>query len=222
MSDIWENPMKTDGFEFVEYTAPDPEQLGRLFEQMGFTAVAKHRSKNVTLYRQGDVNFILNAENTGFPRSFASLHGPSACAIAFRVADAADAYRRAMRRGAFRPVSTTSCRPRPTPATSCPTGARPSTSTSSFCPIRSTRPRRRSWSRSTCPWRMPPSSIFWGSSIREPCAPAPSCTRSEAPEPAPSGTQNRGGSLLTRDRRLRRSWCSSARSKHPTAGFRES
>ena len=101
MSDIWENPMKTDGFEFVEYTAPDPEQLGRLFEQMGFTAVAKHRSKNVTLYRQGDVNFILNAENTGFPRSFASLHGPSACAIAFRVADAADAYRRALDLGAW-------------------------------------------------------------------------------------------------------------------------
>ena len=101
MSDIWENPMKTDGFEFVEYTAPDPEQLGRLFEQMGFTAVAKHRSKNVVLYRQGDVNFILNAESTGFPRSFASLHGPSACAIAFRVADAAEAYRRALDLGAW-------------------------------------------------------------------------------------------------------------------------
>ena len=55
------NPMGTDGFEFVEYAAPDPAALGALFESMGFVKVAKHRSKDVSLYRQGDVNFILNA-----------------------------------------------------------------------------------------------------------------------------------------------------------------
>ena len=95
------NPMGTDGFEFVEYTAPDPEQLGALFEQMGFTAVARHRSKNVTLYRQGDVNFIVNAEPESFAQSFARIHGPSVCAIAFRVKDAARAYRRAVDLGAW-------------------------------------------------------------------------------------------------------------------------
>ena len=95
-----DNPMGTDGFEFVEYTAPDPELLRRLFEQMGFPAVARHRSKNVTLHRQGDINFIINAEPTGFGQGFARAHGPSACAMAFRVRDAACAYRRALELGA--------------------------------------------------------------------------------------------------------------------------
>ncbi|HJV49815.1 MAG TPA: 4-hydroxyphenylpyruvate dioxygenase, partial [Noviherbaspirillum sp.] len=58
----WDNPMGTDGFEFIEYAAPDPKALGALFEQMGFTAIARHRHKDVTLYRQGEVNFIINAE----------------------------------------------------------------------------------------------------------------------------------------------------------------
>ncbi|HTW50619.1 MAG TPA: 4-hydroxyphenylpyruvate dioxygenase [Stellaceae bacterium] len=98
--DLWDNPMGTDGFEFVEYTAPDPAALGVVFERMGFSAVARHRSKRVTLYRQGDVNFIVNAEPESFARSFARLHGPSICAIAFRVGDAALAYRRAIELGA--------------------------------------------------------------------------------------------------------------------------
>jgi 4-hydroxyphenylpyruvate dioxygenase len=97
------NPMGTDGFEFVEYTAPDTKALGRLFETMGFAAVARHRSKNVTLYRQGDVNFIVNAEPDSFAQAFARVHGPSACAMAFRVRDAAAAYKRAVALGA-RPV----------------------------------------------------------------------------------------------------------------------
>ena len=101
MADLWDNPMATDGFEFVEYTGPDPAALGALFERLGFTAVAKHRAKAVTLYRQGGVNFVINGERTGFPRSFGRLHGPSACAIAFRVADAAAAYRRALELGAW-------------------------------------------------------------------------------------------------------------------------
>jgi 4-hydroxyphenylpyruvate dioxygenase len=95
-----DNPMGTDGFEFVEYTAPDPELLRRLFDRMGFPAVARHRSKNVTLHRQGDINFIINAEPAGFGQQFARAHGPSACAMAFRVRDAAHAYRRALEQGA--------------------------------------------------------------------------------------------------------------------------
>ena len=95
-----DNPMGTDGFEFVEYTAPDPQQLGALFEQMGFTAVARHRSKDVILYRQGRINFIVNREPDSFAQSFARVHGPSACAFAIRVKDAAHAYERALELGA--------------------------------------------------------------------------------------------------------------------------
>src|SRR5687768_5307594 len=94
------NPMGTDGFEFVEYTAPDTRALGRLFESMGFAAVARHRSKDVTLYRQGDINFIVNHEPDSFAQAFARVHGPSACAMAFRVADAAYAFKRAVGLGA--------------------------------------------------------------------------------------------------------------------------
>jgi 4-hydroxyphenylpyruvate dioxygenase len=95
-----ENPMRTDGFEFVEYAAPDPQLLRRLFEGMGSPAVARHRSKNVTLHRQGDINFIINAEHDSFAQNFARAHGPCACAMAFRVADARFAYARALELGA--------------------------------------------------------------------------------------------------------------------------
>jgi len=100
MPDLSDNPMGTDGFEFVEYTAPDPELLRTLFERMGFPAVARHRRKNVTLHRQGDINFIINAEPGGFGQRFAQQHGPSACAMAFRVRDAARAFELAVERGA--------------------------------------------------------------------------------------------------------------------------
>ncbi len=93
-------PMRTDGFEFVEYAAPDPELLRRLFEGMGLPAVARHRSKNVTLHNQGDINFIINAEHDSFAQRFARAHGPCACAMAFRVADARLAYARALDLGA--------------------------------------------------------------------------------------------------------------------------
>ena len=97
----WENPMGTDGFEFVEYAAPDPKALGALFEQMGFSAIARRRHKDVTLYRQGEINFIINAEKDSFAQRFARKHGPSVCAIAIRVQDAAFAYRRALAMGAW-------------------------------------------------------------------------------------------------------------------------
>ena len=97
----WDNPMGTDGFEFVEYAAPDPKAMGALFEQMGFTAIARHRHKDVTLYRQGEINFLINAEPDSFAQRFARQHGPSVCAIAIRVDDAAMAYRRALELGAW-------------------------------------------------------------------------------------------------------------------------
>ena len=75
--------------------------MGRMFERLGFMAVARHRRKKVTLYRQGEINFILNAEPDSFAQRFARLHGPSICAIAFRVADAGKAYARAISLGAW-------------------------------------------------------------------------------------------------------------------------
>jgi 4-hydroxyphenylpyruvate dioxygenase len=97
----WDNPMGTDGFEFIEYAAPDPVAMGALFERMGFTPIAKHRHKNVLLYRQGEINFIINAEPDSFAQRFARLHGPSICAIAFRVQNARQAYERAQSLGAW-------------------------------------------------------------------------------------------------------------------------
>ena len=94
------NPAGTDGFEFVEYAAPDPELLRSLFERMGFPAVARHRRKDVTLHRQGDINFIINAEPDSFAQHFAREHGPCACAMAFRVHDAGAALARCVELGA--------------------------------------------------------------------------------------------------------------------------
>ena len=98
---MWDNPMGTDGFEFIEYAAPDPVAMGALFVRMGFKPVAKHRHKNVTLYRQGGVNYLINAEPDSFAQRFAKLHGPSICAIAFRMQDAKLAYEQALEKGAW-------------------------------------------------------------------------------------------------------------------------
>ncbi len=100
MADLFENPIGTDGFEFVEFTAPKPDELARYFELIGFTAVGKHRSKNVIRYKQGDINFILNMEPAGQPAEFRGAHGPSANAMAFRVKDARVAFAQALARGA--------------------------------------------------------------------------------------------------------------------------
>jgi len=101
MADLWDNPMQTDGFEFVEYAAPYPKAMGMVFERLGFKAIARHRHKDVTLFRQGQINFILNAEPDSFAQRFARQHGPSICAIAFRVNDAKAAYERAVGLGAW-------------------------------------------------------------------------------------------------------------------------
>jgi len=101
MTDLWDNPAGTNGFEFIEYAAPDPKAMGALFERLGFKAIARHRHKNVILYRQGGINFIVNAEPDSFAQRFARQHGPSICAIAFRVQDAKAAYERCISLGAW-------------------------------------------------------------------------------------------------------------------------
>lgn len=96
----FDNPLATDGFEFVEFTSHAPHELEHVFEQLGFAAVGRHRSKDVVHYRQGDVNFILNREPRSQAARFAENHGASANAMAFRVKNAAHALRLALERGA--------------------------------------------------------------------------------------------------------------------------
>ena len=100
MADLFDNPMGLMGFEFVEFASPAPNVLEPLFEKMGFTLVARHRSKDVVLFRQGDINFIVNREPKSQAAYFAAEHGPSACGMAFRVRDSHKAYRRALELGA--------------------------------------------------------------------------------------------------------------------------
>jgi 4-hydroxyphenylpyruvate dioxygenase len=100
MSDLFENPMGLMGFEFVEFASPTPDVLEPLFQKLGFTHVANHRSKDVRLYRQGDINFIVNREPKSHAAYFAAEHGPSACGLAFRVKDSHKAYERALALGA--------------------------------------------------------------------------------------------------------------------------
>jgi 4-hydroxyphenylpyruvate dioxygenase len=95
MADLFDNPMGLMGFEFVEFASPVPGVLEPVFERMGFSHVANHRSKDVALYRQGDINFIVNREPKSAAHYFAAEHGPSACGMAFRVKDSHRAYARA-------------------------------------------------------------------------------------------------------------------------------
>ena len=100
MPDLFDNPMGLMGFEFVEFASPTPGLLEPVFEAMGFAKVAVHRSKDVVLYRQGDINFIINKEPRSPAWYFAAEHGPCACGMAFRVKDAHKAYALALERGA--------------------------------------------------------------------------------------------------------------------------
>jgi 4-hydroxyphenylpyruvate dioxygenase len=99
-TDLFDNPMGLMGFEFVEFASPTPGVLEPLFERMGFSLVARHRSKDVVLYRQGEINFIVNREPRSAAGYFAAEHGPSACGLAFRVQDSHKAYARALELGA--------------------------------------------------------------------------------------------------------------------------
>ncbi|NOZ43467.1 MAG: 4-hydroxyphenylpyruvate dioxygenase [Alphaproteobacteria bacterium] len=105
MADLYDNPMGLDGFEFIEYAAPNPDDLRRLFRKLGFRMTARHRSKDVTLYQQGDINFLINAEPNSFAGRYAAAHGPSICSMAFRVKDARAAYDHALDKGAQAVVS---------------------------------------------------------------------------------------------------------------------
>ncbi|MEO0033747.1 MAG: 4-hydroxyphenylpyruvate dioxygenase [Pseudomonadota bacterium] len=100
MPDLFDNPIGLDGFEFVEFSAPEPGVLEPAFAQLGFTRVARHRSKNVTLWRQGGINLLANYEPRSPAAWFAAEHGASACGMGFRVRDAGRAYAEVLARGA--------------------------------------------------------------------------------------------------------------------------
>lgn len=107
-----DNPMGTDGFEFLEFSGPDADFLADHLQRLGFSAIAKHRSKEVTLYRQGNINFILNHQRNSQASQHAATHGPGACAMAFRVKDANAALKRALDLGAnafVSPVASDEC-----------------------------------------------------------------------------------------------------------------
>ncbi len=95
-----QNPAGTDGFEFVEFAHPRPDELAALFARMGYVPVARHRQKAITVYRQGDINYVLNAEPNSFAGRFVAQHGPCASAMAWRVVDARHAFEHAVKRGA--------------------------------------------------------------------------------------------------------------------------
>jgi|TARA_Y100000296_G_C5122956_1_gene231383 4-hydroxyphenylpyruvate dioxygenase len=100
MADLFENPIGLDGFEFLEFTAPEKGILEPIFEAMGFTLVARHKSKDVELWRQGDINLLSNYEKNCHAGYYAEEHGPSACGMAFRVKDSQHAYKEVLARGA--------------------------------------------------------------------------------------------------------------------------
>lgn len=100
MADLFENPAGLEGFEFLEFSAPVRGLIEPVFESMGFTKIARHRSKDVELWRQGDINFITNYESKSAASYFAREHGPSVCGMGFRVRNAQSAYSELIERGA--------------------------------------------------------------------------------------------------------------------------
>lgn len=96
------NPAGTDGFEFLEYTCKDKQELESLFTNLGFTQIGQHKNKQVSLWAQGDIHFIINNEANSHAANFANKHGPSASAMAFRVKDAEIAKRHLIKQGAKR------------------------------------------------------------------------------------------------------------------------
>ncbi|TNC73262.1 4-hydroxyphenylpyruvate dioxygenase [Rubellimicrobium roseum] len=95
-----QNPAGTDGFEFVEFAHPEPEQLRDLFGRMGYALTARHQTKNIELWQQGDITYVLNDEPDSHARRFVEEHGPCAPSMAWRVVDARRAYEHAVRNGA--------------------------------------------------------------------------------------------------------------------------
>lgn len=97
---IDDNPLGLDGFEFVEFTSPDPDAMAELLERLGFAATSIHPTKDIVRYKQGGINLLINRERTGQAAIFRTDHGPSANGMAFRVSDAKMAYEIALERGA--------------------------------------------------------------------------------------------------------------------------
>ncbi len=95
-----QNPCGLFGVDFIEYTGPDAKYFETLFQQMGFVELSKIPQKNIKLFRQGDINFILNTEPNTFAMKFAAAHGPAVCSTGFRVVDAQKAFQTAVARGA--------------------------------------------------------------------------------------------------------------------------
>ncbi len=101
----FENPMGVDGFEFVEFAAPDAKLLHALFPKLGFTAVARHKNKAITLYRQGECNFLVNEQPDSFAADFAKQHGPCACGFAIRFARPATEVRNGALKNGAEPIA---------------------------------------------------------------------------------------------------------------------
>ncbi len=95
-----DNPIGLDGIDFIEYSSPHPERMEALFNQLSFTKIGRHQTKNVDLFYQGDIHFILNNEPNSFAEDFAKTHGPSICAVGFRVQNAQHAFEDTVKRGA--------------------------------------------------------------------------------------------------------------------------
>ncbi len=100
MNDVRDNPLGVEGFDFIEYAAPDARVLHELFARLGFAAVARHRKRAITLYRQGGINFLVNEEPDSFAVRFAAEHGPCCTGFALRVNDADKAYQSCVAKGA--------------------------------------------------------------------------------------------------------------------------
>ena len=95
------NPLGLDGIEYIEYATSKPQALGQVLEMMGFRPIARHRSREVTLYHQGRMNIIVNAHVSALPRATQPAETPVISALALRVRSAAAAYRRVIEQGAW-------------------------------------------------------------------------------------------------------------------------
>lgn len=100
MSNEWENPIELDGMDFVEFSDTQKERLSKVFTNFGFEKIADHKTKSIELWRQGDINFLLNTEADSFGGEFTSKHGPSVSSMGFRVKNKEKAFEMTMGRGA--------------------------------------------------------------------------------------------------------------------------
>jgi 4-hydroxyphenylpyruvate dioxygenase len=96
-----QNPAGTDGFEFVEFAHPDPDELRVLFAKMGYQRTARHKTRDIEIWQQGDITYLINAEPGSHAAQFIAEHGPCAPSMGWRVVDAEHAFRHAVAKGAI-------------------------------------------------------------------------------------------------------------------------